>query len=313
MREQEWKNRNFLIQNWFYNLINGKINDAILVLIDDYRSQRMLPSLKIKTQVNIYNSAKSVNYTFINNTKYNQIIIIDSLQKNNLDFTNITTKLLLVPALCEFYKEQDKYIQSPVFTDIKIDASEQYLYWLEKEVPLDFIYRSDIDLLDFINKKIWMVKLILGDDYISITNNSTIDIQTSLQTDIQMLRGHRILTSRLAIMIYRTATLDINANVTKIGRHIHQKTGTKSKTFNARMMKGLSINGSITISRDLVNKNFKAYNLNVNETDLAIRTEIANNLLSYNLTNLTVEMIANSTKLPIEIVKKLHSAFDSSY
>jgi len=298
-----------LIQNWFYILINNKINDSILVLFDDHSLEKITSIFKNKHNIHIYSSESFTNYSLINNSKGNKILIIDTLLNNILNLTNITTKLLLVPPLSNFYTNQNHYIDSLVFKEISIDINEDYLYWLKKDIPLDLINSSNINLLDFINKKVWFMKFILGDSF-SITKDITINLQTSLQTDIEMLREHRVLTSRLAIIIYRIATLDINANITKIGRYIHEKTGTKSKTFNTKMMQSLSVNNSIIISNDLWNKNFKAYNLNINETDIAIRTEIACNLLSYNLINLTIEMIAKSTKLPISTINKLYSELD---
>jgi hypothetical protein len=125
--------------------------------------------------------------------------------------------------------------------------------------------------------------------------------------DINMLCQHKILTSRLAILIYRVSLLDINANVTKIGREIHRLTNSRSKTFSTQMIKNLYKDIINSISTDLLIKNFKAYDLNINNAEIAIRTEIANNLLSFNIDGLTLDMIAESTNLPLNIIQRLQN------
>ena len=121
-----------------------------------------------------------------------------------------------------------------------------------------------------------------------------------------MLKNHKVLTSRLAVIIYRTATLQVDASVTKIGRYIHEKTGTKSKSFNFSMMKSLFNGAKIDISRDLLyKKNFKAYNLNINEAETIIRIEIARSLLSYNIPSITTKMVANITNLPVSTIERI--------
>jgi hypothetical protein len=130
--------------------------------------------------------------------------------------------------------------------------------------------------------------------------------------DIEMLYKHKVLTSRLAVIIYRIFTLKIDSNITSIGRKIHNLTGCKSKSFTADMILNLSNYKEYTISYDLrkEKKVFKAYDLNVNHMELKIRTEIAMELLSYNIKELTIDIISKSTKLPIETIKKLNSKFN---
>lgn len=76
------------------------------------------------------------------------------------------------------------------------------------------------------------------------------------------------------------------------------------------MISNLSTHKEITISHDLSNKVFKAYDLNVNDNELRIRIEIANELLSFKIKELTIDVISKSTKLPIETIKKLNSKFN---
>jgi len=299
MEENEKHNREKLIKNWFYLVKNNEINDSILVLMYVANLENKLTNLLRKYNIYLFISSQPLNYMQLNSQNHNSILLIDST-KNFLNIEQIKLKLLFVPAISEFYKDSNSYINLLEFTDIQIDNSLKYLFWLEKDIPLDLIRGNDVDLKNYILKRAWIMN--------SIQSHEKINIDTALYTDVKMLSENQLLTSRLAIIIYKTSKLEINANFTKIGRYWHEVIGTKSKTFNTNMLIKRSPN-NIVISHDLIQKNFKAYDLNINESEMTIRMEIANNLLSYNVVNLSLEMIAKATKLPLQTIKQLNSQF----
>lgn len=122
-----------------------------------------------------------------------------------------------------------------------------------------------------------------------------------LQEDIKILQNFNVLTSRLAVVLYRFVFLNANANHTLIGRYIHKICGVRSKTMNSKY----SALKNHLLPDDLKYKNFKAYDLSINESDIAIREEIAAKLLNLQIQQLGIETVAKVTSLTIERIEKL--------
>jgi len=115
------------------------------------------------------------------------------------------------------------------------------------------------------------------------------------------LKKSNVLTSRLAIVLYRFAFLDYSASHTFIGRYIHKLFGVKSKTMNYKSSALIQC----PLHNDLRNKNFKAYDLSINESEIAIRKEIAKNLISLGSSKINSKDIAKVTGLTDKIVDTL--------
>lgn len=143
-----------------------------------------------------------------------------------------------------------------------------------------------------------------------IVNNISIsskrnDFLKDLNFNLILLKTRKILTSRLAVIIYRLLKLDLYASTTKIGRYFNKKTGNKSQVFNSTMLITTKSKEELraksrakSTKLDYYNsKNFRGYDLNVNSREIAIRKEIANKLKER--TSLTTEEIIEITGLPI--------------
>jgi hypothetical protein len=304
--------RDFLIKNWFYNLKNGIINESILVLIYSGKIES-LPNFdfNIRKQFLVHYSAGVLNYYTLNDKTKNHVLIIDPIEKKQLKLEKINSKILLIPSKHIFFKNINEFVQAYSFEDLAISKNEEYLYYLKKENLIELIQNTDPSYLyAVVQKKLWMLRMIYSNINLMVTQNISIENfpNENLDTDIFMLCHHKILTSRLAVLLYRISFLNLEANTTKIGRSVYETTGSKSKSFTPKMMLSLAINGNVTISQDLHKKKvFKAYDLNVNEKELAVRKEIAIELLSYNLEELTPLLISKATKLPLETINNIES------
>lgn len=295
-------NREEVVKGWFCNLNKKKINDSILMLFNtvDLSSIQRLATIK-NQDLMIYHSSRILNYKLLNSKEKNHVLIIDQTNKLIQNLSYINRKILVVPIADDFYQNMENYIYCKDHKEIIISQKEENQFLLYKDDVLNLISAKNLYAL------IEMKLRLLGEIDTGIYNIIIYGIKIenfpyeNLESDIGMLHNYNVLTSRLAIIIYRLATLELDANVTKIGREIHKLTGSKSKTFTPKMIR--------VKSKDLNNKNFRAYDLNVNDREITIRTEIANNLLSYDIKELTPEIIAIATRLPLKTIQNLDSKF----
>lgn len=306
---------NSLIKNWFRTLLTEKTNDEVLLLRSmDNNIGKQINSLisestntKIKYKLIFLEEKKDL----IRLKTFKNIIIIINPNTNMLDIFGLKYSFLVVPSKSDFFTNMTSYISTDyIYTDTLILNGERYLYYLDKIEPYTLIDTlSNINAAKYINhilfKSIFSKELL---DNIQILTKSTTysysstnDFSNSINGDLHILKLDKILTSRLAVLLYRLSSKDIGANTTKIGRYFNEKTGNKSKVINVKSHKLSSI------PLDLLRKKaFKAYDLNVNERELEIRREIAKNILTFNINTLKIDDVAKITGLTEEDVLKLY-------
>lgn len=204
---------------------------------------------------------------------------------------------------------QDKY--STLFQNFNQEF--RYLYYWEKTDPMALINsRFSNRLENFLHVSIennlifWnnIDKIHSLTDKINYTHPDP-EANSDIKTDLSILETYNILTSRLAVLIYRVAMLNPLETTTQAGRYFHKQLGSKSKTFNKLKLLG---NKQKRNNPQRQNEyNFKGYDLSVNEAEAAIKKEIAKALLSFlnNNKKLDIDAVAKVTKLPLEEVKKL--------
>lgn len=315
MEEQIKNTRDKLIQEWFRKLLSGEINNDIL-LLEECNQVYYNNILNIFKNHNI-DKAK---YTIINKNNRNNININNDTNiiycfsfdepKISLLYLDIlnTKSFLYIPTGHTFYNNISKYLSNdlPNYSNLTLD--KRYLYYIEK-----------IDTFDFIEKNIGtqvddFIKFIIYDGCLSWDNelqNVLVYNYKHLKYDLSLLANAKILTSRLAIFLYKITKLDIKTSNTTIGRYFHTKIGTKSKTLNLDMLlRQNRINKSFfttKVSIDYIKRNFKAYDLKVDESALKIRKEIAINLITAFLDNKTLDIdnIGKMTNLPKKEVQIL--------
>jgi hypothetical protein len=202
---------------------------------------------------------------------------------------------LLTPSPFDYklFIENDKNMQpTKPLEDV---GDKKYLYYLERLDPLDYIEDQNTDaLIKFLEFTVpfKVEKFFLPESLdplfngTSLTKDNYIDC---IYNEVTLFKEKQILTSRLAVLLYRVCTLDVLASTTKVGRYYANKTGSRSKVF-----KNVS-----PVGKDLHTKSFKAYDLSVNEKEMKVRKEIAMNLISEPKVNLELDEIAKITKLPL--------------
>jgi len=140
-----------------------------------------------------------------------------------------------------------------------------------------------------------------------LTTIENTPIEEYIIRDIIILQEKNILTSRLSIAIYRKAMLDINANVTEIGRYYSKLLGQRSKSVNLKKI----CNGTSIDYDGLTKIIVKAYDLNIKEKsqkmlkyelELEIKENIAKKLLYF--TNIDIDTIQRIVELPQSTLKK---------
>jgi len=308
--DEEKNSLDLLIIEWFKNIMFDTNKNTILLLTISYGfKQELWKNLKENFNTNNYHIVfieQLHRYSFTNNV----ICITENIDKKNMTILNETFKgksFLYIPNNHSFYKNVDSFINLSTLQHsqvIPIPNNERYKYYLEKTEPYNLLKYSKDDLIYFVEYRIKTLGKLVDTKYVLdlLVNNITYkddDIkyhQRLFNDDIILLHSKKILTSRFATILYRLATFELNANTTKIGRYFHDKSGNKSKVYNPKSC-GFAL-------QDLKYKSFKAYDLNVNESELAIRKEIAAKLKSLNILDLDIGLISEVTGLSIENVKK---------
>jgi len=297
---------NNLINDWFYNVSKNIVNDEILFLKED--QEHLVPTIK--------NELKRNNFECRVIDIFQYIIDYDSLKNINcilykIDNTKpihyqsfLEKKLLLV---------QDNivsYINAVKNNQQAIQNEERFLYYVEKVNPLNIIKGSNIKIESFVNFSVNITFLMqnIYDGFNLLLNKTSYKKESfdhSLQSDIGNLKEYSILTARLAVIIYRIANLNLHASVTEVGRYFHKQLGSKSKTYNYKLMIKSNNTASLLLDDTLKGKNFKVYDLTVNGFEIAIRIEIAKKLLALKEIKLDAITVSKVTMIDIEEVEKI--------
>ena len=339
MSERVENTRDLLIHHWFNNSLKNRKSKNIL-LVDDSIKNFQVPRSKA---VNKYSRA-SINYINTNNDNAKWMVCkINSNIDCSDSFEKMykMNDVLYIPKESDFYKNIELYIKEEVddeIKDISIDEQDRCLYYIEQKDPLDFI--NSTSLVDLYN---WLKHHIIDRNsayalfygkYINLIFHK-IDLterdilEDILYSDICLLKKNNILKSRLAVIIYRIAMVKLKASIIEVGRYFSKKIGSKSKTLNYNLIEkyyypkiqfsiadsvsrkktdsGEKANAKKSKAKDVSiwKKNFKAYDLSYNETEEAIRKEIAINLIALNIPYLDTKAIAKATNLEVQEVSKL--------
>lgn len=247
--------------------------------------------------INIINEIK--NYK----NKNKNIIIISA---NNYLYTDFSRSMLHLHIDNEINFKSDfihpQYIanlQHIISNNIvlpKVTYTDRYKYYLEFLPIVKIIQSNNFNVIrEFISFRLAPssylnanLDLLLHDT--SYHENKFV-FDDLIDDDIYLLRTHRILTSRLAIVIYRLSFFNLSANKTQIGLFLKKELNVKSTTIN---LNNLNIE---FINEDLSTKSFRGYNLKSPiQTEYTIRVEIAKKLLK---AGVDIKIITKATKLAL--------------
>lgn len=319
-----------IIANWLYKIKRGLINDEILLFpidmaLNRFDLSRFLNKLSIKNEIleleNISYSPEFNTIYLINNIDYSSI-----KEKINLEIVNIilfSSDSNVITSYVDYRKififfnydsnEPLKNIFSffnkdtlKDYSDIKITEKDRLKIYLEKQNPI-LLLKSDYEVFkEYLLYKLFdstqpiyksFNHLIKETKYDKYLVNKNI-LKKLIFFELMLLKEKNILTSTLAMLIYKITTLDLKADKTKIGNYYRKQLGIKSKN-QYYLNKLLEDSHSKDIEEFL--KQAKVYDLNNSQIILSnediLKIRIAKKLFLKNKLNLTSNEIQEITEL----------------
>lgn len=330
-------NQKHLIANWLNNLTNNTtVNEEVLLIHFDenFKSKEMIEKIvnyvklfcqrgthnrfitkeEVKPKDNKSNDFYAISdldaiYVINNDTSLETIHKIQKRKHNNLiiainqysyNLRSISRPMLyLKDSEINFYFDE---IEENF--NLSINKEDRHLYYVEHLsienllLDKDYLYIEDF-LLNSISKYIMTMSLntLIKDTSYKKTNFRIDDL---IEQDISLLVHYEILTSRLAIILFRLSFLDSEANKTKVGRYFSDKLHCKSKTIN---LQHLYLEDIFLL--DLGEKSFRGYDLTLKpKTEEEIRVEIAIKLKKYKVDE---KIIFKATRVSKEMLLKARS------
>lgn len=251
-------NNYLLVLHWLNNVIDNKLNDEILLIVLNSFYQGDENAIKkfekiINLDINIYNykifdikEIESINK--IKKTEDNTNIILLGHPSMNINkILNSNTKVLLSVYSnlleCNLLKTKTKELRLSKETiniedELEINEWERLEHYIEKKDPQKVIYSNNYN---FIYKSIFSIFLKeIYNNFLTVfypfsilqSNQTTFPTfwKDQIEEDILILKNYKILTSRLAVAIYRSCTLSFFDSNTKIGLFYYDKLRIKAKT-----------------------------------------------------------------------------------
>lgn len=230
--------QNNLVGNWFHTIKKGEINKSILLCIGMTEKTRKL------IRNNLYQISQNQKhekfFTIVHLKDF--LLIENNFEINYILYTNRTIDFVLLaninrPIICmvldtaknDYLKidirfdnlilDCDKYANKPI-----LQPEEEYLLLIKKRNPIHILQQNSSAIKALLNFFIY-------NRYIMFHNLSKIlfrGYEFDLERDLDYLSEKMILTSRLAIVIYKIATLS-DANDKIIGNYYSGVLGIKSK------------------------------------------------------------------------------------
>jgi len=228
---------------------------------------------------------KALNYLYTDLNKENMDAysnIIKNIDNTEMPTTNFFYSLKNY-SYCYYIKE---------FPEIMDSLQDLYFPRIEK-----FLFYNIIDNTPTSSN----IKYLINGTAYTQTENSKhhytdeVDPIILITADFNLLQDYLILTSRLAIILYRLATLDFKANPTQVGIFYRDTLKFKSETINLK-------NSLFMKLPPYIKKTFRGYNLATKpKTEDEIRVEIAKKLFKYKVDE---KIIFKATKVSKELLLK---------
>lgn len=298
------KTRYELVANWFYSIYAGETNDTILVICGMDRGtvqalQQFMQKISHKQlKERFYQIEQFENFQRMEKVSDKNIILsanngieFEVLQQTKrillfIDISILTMNGILEAGFNQLYNDINLYSSVP-----KMEESEHSLYYIQQKDPIKIVYQDIAAIQNSLylllnNNRLYRYKNLNS----IFLRNKKFDIIN----DLNCLDKYGVLTSRLAIAIYKVACLNATANETEVGNFCRTELGISSKNFSNKHFNMSSV------------KSYRLKKYNANEE--AIRVEIAKNLFA--LTQLDKHVISQATNLSTQTVLELEAAFD---
>ncbi len=269
------------IEEWIKNAFENKVNTQP-IFIKDYGFDNINKPFDIK--INFIN-LKYLNNDFIPKSN-NPIIVIN----NTFNFQNSIKEHISKGFIVILDKQS---IENLIFG---IRTKDIYKI---KEIQCIVIEPIKLETLLNLNKSDFQRFIVDRENILKAINEQYIRLDyEDLLYFLEVYYGKKILIASFAQRLFRLATLDFITGEKRIGTSLRKILNTSSKVVTPKYI-GI-IGGTKKIS------NTRVYDLNVNQREREIRTDIAKKLLAFNLKELNVKTIAKVTDLPLKIVEKLY-------
>ena len=281
---------------------------------DVTRNSKVLEAHRSTSSYSIYFLDRE-NTNIINEIKHyknkNKNIIL--VMPNSYFYTDFGRPMLHLPLgaemldksgfnLEQYGKNLNYFVSQNMFAP-DIPYFDRYFFYIEPLAIKTIVKNRKFEVIkNFLNYYLTGTSTVPFDHSILLENTayatSEYEFTDLLEGDLYLLENHEILTSRLAIIIYKFSFLDFKANKTKIGLFFKDHLKIKSKTISLQNL------GIEYINQDLSDKHFRGYDLRSKMTqDEVTRLEIAQKLLKYKV---DLKIIVKSTKLPMEQILHMH-------
>lgn len=226
-----------LIGNWFYKIKEGKTNEEILLLAGLTPSMTteirvFLTYISHKQSIERFYTIESLRNLPLHENNFNQNLIMYCNRSLNFETLNNTNRKIIC-------LELDTLINQHIEVDAKFDdliqncgnysdapyinKEEDYLVYIKKRNPIDVIQQDSKTIKNILS-------FFLHKRHLYFKESSEIffrGYKFNIKNDIEFLREEKILTSRLAIIIYKISTLSDESD-TIIGSFYRKKLGISS-------------------------------------------------------------------------------------
>ncbi|OHE18908.1 MAG: hypothetical protein A2540_06855 [Sulfurimonas sp. RIFOXYD2_FULL_37_8] len=323
-----WDMRLKLVCHWLYNFKNKKPNSDILLI--SFRGEEQFVNIKkiilgvdehcniVRNNKSETNAKLSKNYLLHNSLEnYKKLFLEDSniimassapLSFNHFKIYEKPVLFLgveILNTLGNLLQNIESYSEAPaVLEDMR------YLFYIEQTNPIEFVKNENIEAVRnflyfrlFEQNETFRNPLVRTGSVIKKTNFEECSelnlLKELINRDLILLENKKILTSRLAVVLYRVATLDTDENITAIGRFYSDALNLKSKNFYSVYQEfSDDFNQNKRVFKNFKKKSFKGYELGkATMSEYETRKEIAKKLLQLKISELDMQTIAVVTNL----------------
>lgn len=248
-----------LLQKWFYNLVHDIHNEEILLLIYHHDTKyiffikEIILKIKKLEPKGKYEILNFLNIASINQIQNNKNIILLSNLFNSINKLEDCKHKILYFNINKEINNSILTFTKKTFNNINSTPNYQYYNYISSENPINLIKQEYSVIKNLIfrlfeNNNFNDIELLKSDR--SVDNRIW---KEQIKEEIYLLTLHNILTSKLAIAIYKISTFKFSENNKNIGIFYSKELGIKSKTMHIPNIYGGK--------KQMISTKTKAYNL----------------------------------------------------
>lgn len=279
-----------VLNKWLENSYsNGKNQEVIALVIEQNNPPYNLDELQRIS----YSKSNNFNLTMLDQSfnychNKNSIVVTNGVEYQSLE----TIKKILTKNVILVDDEQSILKIIGLFKGQVLDTQNEIQYTFVEKVDFKNLLEQDIEIIkEFIGQR--------SQHILKLNSNlQAIDINLiNLYLDIYKHRN--ILLASFAQSLYRLANLDFMNTSKAVGGNIREILGVGSEVIS---YKSLKMELPMAFKR-----NIRIYDLNSNEIETKVKTDIAQKLLLLENKDLDIEKIAKTVELPKKEIEKMYA------